>query len=187
MTMTLAPIDEVLKALDTPEAVADRRKRAQKLASSLVGDERNATIHRAGQHALARALSPRQLLNQWSSATEHADAELQIIRNVDALVVDQCEHELRRADEQAIYQDPDRVAENEIWQEYTKQVSSVAWAQGDKSDRWIATWQELIRDRQTASEFGESTSAIDARLEKMVGVPFPRFKSEVPARSRGRK
>lgn len=187
MTMTLPPIEQEEAAAKTPAAVAERRKRAEKLAPSLSQDE---VIELLTPVPLARqngVAAPRHFLDQFSTKAQIAEAEVQVARNLKELIIEELEYRLLREDLQAIYENPDRVAEIEIWQAYTKQVSSIAWAQGDRSDGWISRWQELVRDRAVAEEWGESTASIDARLEQMVGVPYPEFKPSGESRHRGRK
>ena len=50
------PLEEALAAIDSPEAVADRNKRANRRAEGLRDRERQLVIDRAGSEALARAL-----------------------------------------------------------------------------------------------------------------------------------
>ncbi len=39
----------------------------------------------------------------------------------------------------------------------------------------VAQWRELIADRQATEEYGDPTAAIDARLLRHVGVPYPQL------------
>jgi alkylhydroperoxidase family enzyme len=87
----------------------------------------------------------------------------------------QAEEALRRSDEAALYRDPDRLEEQRIWNAYTHQVSAAAWQQGNKSDEWVRRWREMIADRAAAENYGDSTAAIDARLLRHVGVPYPQL------------
>jgi hypothetical protein len=165
--MTLPPIEEELKALDSLQAKADRHRHAEKLSDT--GE------HLVDRLELAAALDPRRRLGPVSTASEKAHAERQATSNVKALIVRQIEAQLRHADERAVYFHPDRQEEQRIWSAYLNQVSMVGWSQGNKSDAWVARWQKLIRQRNAAQEYDESTLSIDGQLEKMVGVPYPKL------------
>ena len=105
---------------------------------------------------------------------EQKDGERKAIENMDALVARQCEEQLRRLDEVAIHADPDRVEAQRIWIEYTNQVSAVAQRQGNnQQDSFIASFRDLISARADAEEYGDDTRAIEARLGRLVGVPYP--------------
>ena len=54
----LVPLDEAIAQLDSPEAVADRRKRALARAEALVDNARARVIHGAGTAAINVALDP---------------------------------------------------------------------------------------------------------------------------------
>jgi hypothetical protein len=49
----------------------------------------------------------------------------------------------------------------------------VARLQGNKEHDFISKWRELIAARNDAIEYGDSTLAIEARLERLVGIPYP--------------
>ena len=67
---TVPTLEEALKALDSPEAVADRRKRALARAKDLKGDARGRVIWSAGTVALDRALAPLRTANRWPDKAE---------------------------------------------------------------------------------------------------------------------
>jgi hypothetical protein len=172
----LIPLQQALKELDSSEAVADRKKRAAEWGKRLAGDERNQMIGSATRDAIGAALAPLNTPHlHWDTVSEHEkkEANRQATQNIDALVVRQAEEELRRRDERALYADPDRLEEQRIWNAYCHQVSAATWQQGNQSAAWIARWQAMIADRAAAEEYGDPTGAIDARLLRHVGVPFP--------------
>jgi hypothetical protein len=173
------PIEEEIARLDTPEAIADRRIRARKVREDLPYDQYWQLIYRAGVVALDSALSPRKMVlhaQMEPGRTRDRDrAEKEVKANLDRLVERECEANLRHSDEQAVYADPDRQEEQRIWSSYLDQVSAVAFGRGNKSESWVAEWRKLIRQRNAAQEYDESTLSIDGQLEKMVGVPFPKL------------
>ena len=178
MTMTapkytaLQPLEEVLADLDTEEAISDRRHRALEWAKRLEGVERAQMIHAAGSLEVTACYFPH--LNVGWDDYLRPEAERMCGRNFDALVQRQCEAHLRRMDEQAVYADPDRMEEHRIWSAYCSAVSSIAFTKGDQSAEFVTRWQDLVRRRNEADEYGESTGAIDQRLDLM-GVSFPKL------------
>ena len=166
----LPPIEDAISALDTPDAIAGRHQRAVDWAKRAVGDERAQLINRAGRPSLEQALAPRRA-DPWTAA-HRSEIDRLVTSNVDALVVQQCEQILRRMDEQALYEDPDRQEEQRIWSTYTSTVSRLAWSQGALGDDFVARWRKLMAERQLAEQFGESTTDVDRRLEAM-GTPHP--------------
>ena len=174
----LIPLDQAIAELDSPEAVADRKKRVREWAKRLAGDERTQMIYTASREEISAATAPLNAADfRWGQGTEREkkEANVQASRNMDALVARQCEQHLRRTDEADLYRDPDRLEEQRIWNAYLHQVSAYAWRQGNKSERWVAQWRELIADRQATEEYGDPTAAIDARLLRHVGVPYPQL------------
>ena len=185
MTMTterptkLIPLHQALAELDSPESIADRKRRAKEMAKKLVGDARNAMIQTASRDDLQNALEPvyraanRENWHDSDRARSMPEAQKEAGRNIDALMPRLCEQHLRRTDEAALYRDPDRLEEQRIWNDYTAQVSAYAWQQGNKSDEWVRRWQQMVADRAAAEEYGDPTGAIDARLLRHVGAPYP--------------
>lgn len=171
------PLEQAIAELDSPEAIADRRKRAKQMALKVEGDARDDLINSASREALERAFSPRKRGNQWErpSESEKRSIERQVTENFDALVVKLAEEELRRRDERALYADPRRLREQRVWNSYTSQVSAMAWRQGNQSDEWVRCWRQLIADRAAASSYGDPVGAIDARLRQHVGVDYPQM------------
>lgn len=171
------PIEEEIARLDTPEAVADRRVRARKMAECMDDKQRWQLIYQAGTAALDAALNPHETVETRGGpvmiTSDLVTLERRRRRNLDQLVARECEAHLRLQDERDLYSDPDRVEEQRISSAYLKQVSAVAWSQGNKSEAWVAKWQELVRKRTTAEEYGESTDGLDHQLEKLVGVRYP--------------
>jgi hypothetical protein len=115
--------------------------------------------------------------NQWErpSESQKREIERQVTENVDRLVAKQAEEYLRRLDEAELYRCPDRLEEQRIWNSYTAQVSAAAWQQGNQSDEWVRRWRQLIADRAAAEQYGDPTGALDARLERHVGTPYPQL------------
>ena len=75
-------------------------------------------IGSASRDAIGAALAPLNSQNfRWGQETEREkkEANRQATKNVDALVVRQAEGSLRRADEAALYRDPDRLEEQRVW------------------------------------------------------------------------
>jgi hypothetical protein len=114
-TYAVVPLDEAIRALDTPEAVADRKKRAHEMAKKLAGDARNAMIQTADRNEIKKACAPIYLAantREWNTSGPKMsmhEAEMEAGRNMDALVWRQCEEHLRRVEETAIRAEPDRV------------------------------------------------------------------------------
>jgi hypothetical protein len=177
---TVVPLDEAIAALDTTEAVADRKRRAKEMAKKLVGDERSQMISSASRDEIEKAQVPiRRAANSLLPMTSDGpgqsvrDAERGVGRNYDEICVRQCEIHLRRMDELAERNDLDRQEESRLWVEYTTQVGFVAQRQGNYEGAFIAKWKDLISARADALEFGDSTAAIERRLERLTGVPYP--------------
>lgn len=169
------PLDEALKALDSPEAIADRRKRATKRAEALRDGARGRIIWEAGTVELAKALYPLTGLHLNPSHAEVKAAEIEAGHGVDRLVLEQCMIHLRAEDMAEIYRDPDRMESERIWQAYLKQVSAFAFQQGNQSDRWVAKWRALVEERASAELDGDPTGPIERRLDRHVGYPYPQL------------
>jgi hypothetical protein len=175
----LVPLDEAIQALDAPEAGADRKKRAKKLAEQLVGDARQAMIQTAERDEIKKACAPiyrAANTRDWNTSGPRLsmrEAEKEAGRNMDALVWRQCEEQLRREEEAAIRTEPDRQEESRIWNLYTRTVAQTARAQGNKEHDFVRNWRELVMARNDAVEFGDDTGAIEGRLGRLVGVPYP--------------
>ena len=166
----LVPLADALAALDSFEGRTDRHRRAVELSKSTTGEARGKIIYAAGHLRLAAALAPRAL-DTWDAASRDA-AERQVSASVDALVVEQLVDQLRRSDEQAIYDDPDRQEDQRVWSAYLRLVSSVAATRGGKSDAFVDRWRTLLADRAEALAVGESTVRTDRTLASM-GLPYP--------------
>jgi hypothetical protein len=108
--------------------------------------------------------------NWQPTDAETRAAEVEAGHGVDRLVLEQCMVHLRAEDMRDIYADPDRMESERVWNAYCHQVSAYAWQQGDQ---WIARWRAMIADRAAAEEYGDPTGAIDARLLRHVGTPYP--------------
>ena len=180
MTMTerrpapVVPLEEAIAQLDSPEAVADRRKRGLARAKALEGDAPGRVIWNAGTVELDRALAPLRR-QQFPSTAEVREAEIEAGHGVDQLVAKQCEIHSALEDMQAIYADPDRMESDRVWHAYCVQVTAAAFQWGNKSEDWVRRWRQLVADRAAAEEYGDPTGAIDARLERHVGIPYPRL------------
>jgi hypothetical protein len=81
---------------------------------------------------------------------------------------------LRVSDLNAVYADPDRYEAERIWHPYAKQVTAVAFGQGDRESVFIKKWQELLEKREVAEEYNDAAALrrVDAQLERHVGVPY---------------
>jgi hypothetical protein len=175
------PLEQALAELDSPEAVADRKKRAKQMALKVEGDERNGIIRTARQGDLEQALAPIHVaaaargFHTSGRPVSMPDAEREAGRNIDALMPKLCEQHLRRTDEADLYRDPLRLRHQRVWNLYTSQVSQMAWRQGNKSDEWVRRWRDLVAQRVAAEEYGDPTGAIDARLRQHVGIDYPQM------------
>jgi hypothetical protein len=168
------PLSQAIAELDSPEAIANRRKRAKEWAKKVTGHDRGQLISTASREALQLALSPRNKYGfTQPTEAEKREIERQVTANMDALVERMAAESLRRSDEAELYRDPRRLCEQRVWGCYTSQVSAKAWQQGSGSDAWIARWSAMIAERAELEEFGDSTTSVDARLLRHVGVPFP--------------
>ena len=50
----------------------------------------------------------------------------------------------------------------------------MAQRQGNnQQDSFIASFKDLIAARSDAEQYGDDTGAIEARLERLVGIPYP--------------
>ena len=166
----LIPLADALAALDSFEGRTDRHRRAVELSKSTTGEARGRLIYAAGHLRLAAALAPRAL-DTWDAASRDA-AERQVSAGIDALVVEQLVDQLRRSDEQAIYDDPDRREDGRVWSAYLRLVSSIAATRGNRSDMFVDRWRTLLADRAEAVAVGESTLRTDRTLASM-DVPYP--------------
>ena len=192
------PLDEALAAVDSPEAVAARKREAATLAKKLKAESgpgrRSIALDTYARHVFIAGtvevdigmLPIRRPDVTFSSSdtrpgVQHRiasltrDAEAQADRNMEALVARQIEIELRARDVQKVYTDPDRSEAERVWQPYANQVQGVAWRQGNKSDAFIKKWRELLGARNEAEEDGDDAAVrrIDARLLSLVGYPHP--------------
>ena len=180
------PLDAALAALDTPEAVADRKVRAQKRAEKLEGLDRSKVIHSAGRGELDRALSPLLRPGDVGSVNpgryvpldpaREAEAEVQTGRNVDALVARQCEIQLRAEDERAIYFDPDRAEADRIWNADVQPITvKVRLLMGDEADRFVAQFRDLVAERTQAEDTDDDDAlrAAERKLQRLTGTAWP--------------
>jgi hypothetical protein len=170
------PLDEALAALDTPEAVADRRKRAQKWAEQLEGRARGQMFMYASPAEMDSIHQPFRT-NFYGTQTDtwRETAERAAGRAADAVVLKQCEIQLRARDLAEVYNDPDRQEAERVWGSYAKGVGAIAWAQGDRETAFIAKWRDLIAARRDAEQYDDAGAvrSIDARLLRLVGIPHP--------------
>ena len=88
------PLEQALKELDSPEAVADRRKRAKAWAETLEGDARGAMFARAHWEDLERIRQPFRTQERLYGA-ELAAAERAAGKIADAVILKACEIDLR--------------------------------------------------------------------------------------------
>jgi hypothetical protein len=178
-TIRIVPLDEALAGVDSPAAVADRRKRAQKWAEKLEGRARGRMFEYASLGEMNSIREP--FRTPFAGPHLHGkaleDAERKAGRAADAVVLKQCEIQLRARDIQAVYNDPDRMEAERVWLAYAGQVSAVAWAQGDKEPRFTATFRDLIAARNDAEASGDAAGvrAVEARLNRLTGVPYPQL------------
>ena len=169
------PLDEALAAVDSPEATSDRRKRAREWAKRLEGLERGQMIGRASQTDYEKALAPHYNpgfgLN-WTEAQKQS-ASVECGHNFDELVANECEKVLRDQDIATVHNHPDRLEDSRIWNLYVRAFVQVARLQGNREHDFTRKWKELIAARNDALEYGDSPAAIEARLERLVGIPYP--------------
>jgi hypothetical protein len=175
----LTPLDEALAAVDSPSAVADRRQRAQKWAEELEGRARGRMFEYA---SLAEMNSIREpFRTPFAGPHLHGkaleDAERKAGRAADAVVLHQCEIQLRARDVAAVYSDPDRMEAERVWLAYAGQVSAVARHQGNTEATFTAKFVALIAERRDAETSGDAADvrAIEARLNRLTGVPYPQL------------
>jgi len=181
MQMTLdrlPPIEDEIAALDEPDAVADRRVRAEALVKTLWeagGHELDRATRQLGMDAYAAAIQPFRtpLYGTISDKELRAGQEL-AQKRIRALLVRQTVAQLRIGDENALYACPERQSDTRIWQAYLKVVENVAFRHGDQAPEFLATWQKLIANRAEAEVVGESTASMDRRLEQL-RVPYPKL------------
>jgi hypothetical protein len=175
-TTTPTTPDEALAAVDSPEAVADRRKRAKKWAEELEGRDRGYMFALAGGEAINSIYAPLKTQNRLYG-DDLAKAEREAGRIADQVVLTQCEIALRAADIQAVTADPEREAAQKVWSEYANGVAAIAWAQGDREADFIRRWRDLIAARRDAEEYDDAATvrAIDARLLRLVGIAHPQL------------
>lgn len=62
-----------------------------------------------------------------------------------------------------------------MWNAYATQVTRIAFSQGNEESRFVGRWKALIEERHTLELEGNPTTAIDRRLESLVGVPYPQL------------
>lgn len=194
------PLEQALAALDTPEAVADRRKRAQKLAAEMAAesgpgprsialDPYAAATFAAGSVEMQKALKPMRRFGPFDQPTESEKraAAAEADRNVMALVARQIEVALRAADEREVREAPDRMAEAAIWRSYSTGVAAIAWSCGDKEPEFLRKWKALIAERNDAEEFGTDADvrSVDAKLLRFVGIPYPAATPAAPPATNG--
>jgi hypothetical protein len=149
MPMTIVPFDEALAAVDGPDAVAARKKQAdadadaKALADSYREWERPLTLASVGDlntiYDAFRTDYAGTQTDRW-----RAEAQRKAYHAAHAVVAKQIEIQLLAAAISAVYNDPDRYEDGRIRQAYNRQVSAVAWAQGSKEPKFVATFEELI-------------------------------------------
>jgi DNA-binding helix-hairpin-helix protein with protein kinase domain len=168
-------LEEAIAQLDSPEAVADRRRRATKRAKALEGLARGRVIFSAGIVELDKALGPLRRNNWHPTSAEVREAEIQAGHGVDQLVAKQCEIHIYAEDLRDVYADPRRQAAERAWNDYTRTISQLAMRHGTREGDFIRRWTELIAARNDALELGDlgSVAAIEGRLKKLTGVDYP--------------
>ena len=166
-------IDELMKAVRSPEADIERLRRAREIFENSSEHDRNQICRHLTPDQLYAAREPLHQQRHWDY-NEQLRAEAEVKQNIEALLVREIESHLRIADENAVFADPDYQEQQRIWSAYTAVVSSMAWQQGDKAESWVARWRGLIQDRNAAVDSESSTTSIDRRLERL-GTPFPQL------------
>ena len=58
---------------------------------------------------------------------------------------------------------------------YTSTVAAAARYKGNQEQSFIASFRDLISARVDAEVYGDDTRAIEARLERLVGTPYPKL------------
>jgi hypothetical protein len=167
-----------LAAVDSPAAVADRERRAATIFDALSEPELVKLEKRfssSDRNYIIRArATPFQdnVTSQWI-----AEANAEARRRFREVALKELAEELRVADVQRAEQDPDRQEEERIRAEYLRQVSSVAFRQGNKEDAFVKRFRELVADRAEAEAIGDEAGvrAAERRLDRHVGVPYPRL------------
>ncbi len=171
------PLEAALAAVDSPSAVADRRKRAQKWAEELEGRDRGVMFMYASPAEWASIREPFRTphIGTQLHGSSLADAERKAGRAADAVILNQCEIALRARDVAAVYADSDRLEDERVRALYNKSVTAAAWAQGNREAQFIARFAELIAARRDAEAFGDADGirAAEARLNRLTGVPYP--------------
>jgi hypothetical protein len=165
------PLDEALAAVDSPEAVGDRKRRAELRAAELKAESGPGIrsialdgfariIHEAGTVALAEARG-----------------------KVDAVVVRRLEVYFRAEAIAAVYADPNRLESDRIWSAYAHQVSATARRLGSggkghiSEDSFVQKFRGLIADRLDAANMGDEgeVRAIERKLDRLTGLPYPQL------------
>ena len=173
----IVPLAEALVQLDSPAAVADRRKRAQKWAEELEGDARGQMFMVAGWEAIERIRAPFRTQDRLYGGALAA-AEHEAGRIADTVVFEQCMIALRAQDVGAIYAEPERMSQERVWAAYTHAVGAMAWAQGNKEAEFTRRWRELIAARNDAEAYDDAAGirSIEARLDKLTApVKYPQY------------
>jgi hypothetical protein len=184
--MTITPLDEAKAELDTSEAVADRMRRAERILCDCDELERRRLELRFTQRQLGYIEQP--LKTPWAmSATDPkwaasrdnwlAKAQSESKRRWREVALSQIADQLRIVDEQAIYNQPDRLEAQRIWDGYGRAVAAVAWAQGDRSETWLKRWRDLLERRSDLEAIGDERGvrAATAKLDRYTGVEYPRI------------
>jgi hypothetical protein len=170
----MTSIDELLKAVRSPEADIERKRRAREIFENSSEHDRDQICRHISHDLIYAARDPLHQQRYWDY-DERLRAEAEVKQNIEALMVRQIESHLRIADERAVYADPDYYEQQRIWSAYTAAVSSIAWREGSKTETFIARWRGLVDDRNAAVDSGTPTGSIDKRLERLIGTPFPQL------------
>jgi hypothetical protein len=109
---------------------------------------------------------------------KHADEQGRTAQQVlEDVLVGQVMAWERVADLNAVYREPDRAEADRIQHTYNRQVVAVAWAQGNQENVFLWRFRDLMAERRDAEEFDDTNDLrrIDAKLERLVGVPYPQL------------
>jgi hypothetical protein len=184
--MTITPLDEAKAELDTSEAVADRMRRAEKILDDSDELERRRLEMRFTQRQYGYIEDP--LKTPWTMSSSDpkwaasrddwlAKAQVESKRRWREVALSQIADQLRNVDEQAIYNQPDRLEAQRIWTAHGTSVAAVAWAQGDQSEMWLKRWRDLLERRSDLEAIGDERGvrAATAKLDRYTGVPYPQL------------
>ncbi len=165
------PIEVPLAALDSPAYRGDLTKRAEKWADelrakspggrqSIALDYYTRVFWEAGTVEMSRAIEPPRRDGTFGRRTEAEQRKVDAAtaRNVHATVISQLKIYLRARDVAAIWNDPDRMEAERIWNAYARSVGAIAFTKGSGEATFVRKWRDLI------AALNDSDDDTDARL-----------------------